>query len=178
MKYLIFTLFFISSLRGVAQEDSLVIPARNQQVIDTAVFYGRSISPTYHSAVCTEFVIGVLKHFTKLTAQDITRIRIDQPRRSLQDVYDQIENGSPEPKGVYNALVSNGKGEAIDDWTKVLPGDFVQFWYPGSWGHCGIVSSINLENRTMLLHSSFPSTDGYGIQQFTIPDYCFFVRLK
>lgn len=178
MKHLLTALLLSLHLCATAQEDSLIIPQRNQQVIDTAVFYGRSISPTYQSAVCTEFVIGVLEHFIKLTQQDITNIRINQPRNSLSEVYDQINSGAPEPKGVYHALVSNGKGEPIDDWSKVFPGDFVQFWYPESWGHCGIVSSIDLETRTMMLHSSFPSTNGYGIQQFAIPDYCFFVRLK
>lgn len=178
MKHLVLALLFCTyHLAATAQVDSL-IPQRNQQVIDTAVRYGRSISPTYHSAVCTEFVIGVLEHFMNLTERDITNIRINQPRKSLSEVYDQINNGAPEPKGVYHALIANGKGEPIDDWSKVLPGDFVQFWYPQSWGHCGIVSSIDVANRTMLLHSSFPSTEGYGIQEFVIPDYCFFVRLK
>jgi len=151
---------------------------RNQQVLDTVIKYGREISPTYEDAVCTELVIGVLSHFFKLTKEDKTRIRIDQPRESLQDVYDGMKNGAPEPKGIYYALTTNGRGNAIDDWSKVLPGDFVQFWYPNSWGHCGIVSSIDLENKVMYLHSSFPSTSGYGIQKFQIPDYCFFVRLK
>jgi hypothetical protein len=151
---------------------------RNQQVLDTVIKYGRQISPTYEDAVCTELVIGVLSHFFKLTQEDKTRVRIDQPRESLDDVYKAMENGAPEPKGVYYALTSNGRGEAIEDWSKVRPGDFVQFWYPNSWGHCGIVGSIDLENKTMYLHSSFPTTGGYGVQKFQIPDYCFFVRLK
>lgn len=159
-------------------QDSIVLPEKNQQVLDTAMLYGRTISPTYESAVCTEFVIGVLEHFMKLSKEDKVNIRIDQPRESLNTVYQWMEDGSPQPKGVYNALISNGKGEAIDDITKVLPGDFVQFWYPSSWGHCGIVSSMDLEKGVMYLHSSYPSTDGYGIQPFVIPDYCFFVRLK
>lgn len=57
-------------------------------------------------------------------------------------------------------------------------GEFVKFWYYRSWGHCGIVHSIDLENKVMNLYSSFPSTDGYGVQSFDMPDYCYFVRLK
>ena len=60
---------------------------------------------------------------------------------------------------------------------KVLPGDFVQFW-TGTWGHCGIVKEIHPETKTMLLYSSFPSTNGYGVQKFSIPEYCYFVRLN
>lgn len=159
-----------------AQTDS--VPARNRQVIDTVLRYGPFISPTYAEAVCTEFVIGVLKHFIALNKEDITNIRINQPRKSLEDVYQQMENGSPYPKGVYYALTSNGKGTAVADKTAALPGDFVQFWYPHSWGHCGIVEHIDLEKNVMYLYSSFPSTDGYGVQEFEIPDYCYFVRLK
>lgn len=150
----------------------------NQRVIDTAVYYGRTISPTYQSAVCTEYVIGVLSHFIHLDSIDTVNIRIDQPRNSIDDVYAQIANGSPEPKGVYHALTSKGLGIPIDDWKQVEKGDFVQFWYDHSWGHCGIVESIDVENKTMMLHSSYPSTDGYGIQEFELPSYAWFVRLN
>lgn len=154
--------------------DSLSLPVRNRQIIDTATIYGRQISPTYHSAVCTEYVIGVLSHFVALTPQDKSNIRIIVK----EDVYGLIDNGSPQPKGVYHALTTNGMGVPVDDWNEVLPGDFVQFWYPHSWGHCGIVHSIDVKERYMSLYSSMPSTDGYGIQEFAIPDYCFFVRLR
>jgi hypothetical protein len=150
----------------------------NQRVIDTAVYYGRTISPTYQSAVCTEYVIGVLSHFIQLDSIDTVNIRIDQPRTSIDDVYAQIANGSPEPKGVYHALTSKGLGIPIDDWKQVERGDFVQFWYDHSWGHCGIVEYIDIENKTMMLHSSYPSTDGYGIQEFELPSYAWFVRLN
>ncbi len=172
-------LFFISlSVGNLFSQDSIrSLRITNQQVIDTAVFYGRTISPTYSSAVCTEFVIGVLGHFIPLTTEDTINIRIDQPRKNIQEVYDQMKNGAPFPKGVVYALTKNGHGEAIEDWKEVKKGDFVQFWFPNSWGHCGIVESINLENKTMELHSSYPSTNGYGIQTFEIPNYCYFVRL-
>lgn len=152
-------------------------PYLNQCVIDTTLKYGKTISPTYYSAVCTDFIIGVLGYFVELDSIDTVNIRIDQPRNSLEDVYSQIENGSPEPKGVYYALISKGIGIPIDDWAQVKRGDFVQFWYDHSWGHCGIVDSINIQEKVMWLHSSFPSTDGYGIQRFQIPDYSWFVRL-
>lgn len=178
MKLAFHALFILFALNCWSQDSIVVLPPKNQQVLDTAIKYGRTISPIYESAVCTEFVIGVLEHFISLSTEDIVNIRIDQPRKDLNTVYGWIENGSPEPKGVYNALLSNNKGEAVDDWTKVLPGDFVQFWYPRSWGHCGIVDHIDWENNVMFLHSSYPSTDGYGVQPFMIPAYCYFVRLK
>jgi len=156
---------------------SAQIPALNQRVIDTTVMYGKTISPTYYSAVCTDFIIGVLGHFIALDSADTVNIRIDQPRSSADDIYLQIEKNSPEPKGVYYALIRKGAGIPIDDWTQVKRGDFVQFWHDHSWGHCGIVDSINVQGKKMWLHSSYPSTDGYGIQQFDIPPYSWFVRL-
>lgn len=149
------------------------IPPMNQKIIDYVVKKGREISPTYHQAVCTELVIGVLEHFILLTKEDKTRIRII----TKEDVYKLREAGSPIPKGVYFALTANKKGKAIDRLEDVKPGDFVQFWEE-HWGHCGIVESIDLVTKTMKLHSSFPSTDGYGIQTFNIPNECYFVRLN
>lgn len=174
-------LLCLISFSGNAQsnkDSTLNLPPLNRQVLDTAIMYGRVISPTYESAVCTEFVIGILGRFMALTQQDTINIRIDQPRANLKEVYQQIENGSPYPKGVVYALTSNGKGVEITNRNEVLAGDFVQFWYPNSWGHCGIVECIDIENKVLWLHSSYPSTSGYGIQPFHMPEYCHFVRLK
>jgi len=155
-----------------AQYDSL--PQKNREVLLAAEKYGPQISPTYEKAVCTEFVIGILGHFFTLTAEDKKRIRIIVK----ENVYTLIANDSPLPRGVYYALTANGRGMALNSTSDVLPGDFVQFWYPLSWGHCGIVKSINVAAGTMELYSSFPSTGGYGIQEFSIPEYSWFVRLR
>lgn len=165
----IIVLFLSNKLKS--QVDSFTYV--NQKVIETVEKFGPIISPTYETAVCTELVIEILDHLVELDSIDRSKIRII----IVEDVYALIENGSPLPKGVYHALTSNGKGIPIDDFKDVLPGDFVQFWYPHSWGHCGILHSIDLEKKMMKLYSSFPSTSGYGIQEFEIPDYCYFVRL-
>lgn len=149
------------------------IPLRNQQVIDTIKKYGPIISPTYKKAVCTELVIPVIEKFHKLNKTDKNRIRIITGK----NIQELIKEGSPIPKGVYYALTEKEIGEPVDILEDVLPGDFVQFW-TDTWGHCGVVKSIDAKNKTMQLYSSFPSTDGYGIQLFRIPDYCFFVRMK
>jgi len=149
------------------------IPARNKQIIDTVVKYGPTISPTYKKAVCTELIIPVIEKFHKLNKADKNHIRIIT-KRNIQQL---LEEDSPVPKGVYYALIEKGIGEPVGDMNKVLPGDFVQFWTK-TWGHCGIVKSIDVDNGTMELYSSFPSTNGYGIQLFRIPEYCFFVRMK
>ncbi len=149
------------------------LPARNKQVIDTIVKYGPKISPTYKKAVCTELVIPIVEKFYKLNKTDKSRVRIitDQNIQSL------LKKDSSIPKGVYYALTEKGVGQPINDINDVLPGDFVQFWTK-TWGHCGVVKSINATNNTMELYSSFPSTDGYGIQVFRIPEHSFFVRLR
>lgn len=173
MKHIFFSLF-LSAFQFLAfSQDTLGIPAKNKEVLDYVRLKGREISPTYSSAVCTELVIGVLKHFLDLSAEDKSRIRII----TSDDVFQLIKDSSDVPKGVYYALLSNGKGSAVLSLDDVKPGDFVQFWYE-SWGHCGIVESVDCLTNKMKLHSSFPSTNGYGIQEFDIPSFCFFVRLK
>ncbi|MFM9944821.1 MAG: hypothetical protein ACKVQB_06265 [Bacteroidia bacterium] len=149
------------------------VPEKNQQIIAYTEKHGRSISPTYEKAVCTELVIGILKNFIELTKEDKKRIRII----TNEDVYKLRANNSQIPKGVYYALTENGMGIPIDSLKNVKPGDFVQFWYE-YWGHCGIVKSLDAQAKTMDLHSSFPSTNGYGVQTFEIPKECYFVRLK
>lgn len=171
---IILLLFNFTFLTESAFSQSDSICSMNQKVIQTVEKYGPTISSSYEKAVCTELVIGILKHLINLSSIDKSRIRII----TSKDVYKLMEEGSPIPKGVYYALSENGKGIPIDDICEVLPGDFVQFWYPDSWGHCGIVHSLDPDNKIMKLYSSFPSTSGYGIQEFEIPEYCYFVRLK
>lgn len=149
------------------------IPEKNKRIIEYAEKYGPAISPTYEQAVCTEFVIGILEKFIDLTKEDKKRIRII----TNEDIYVLRSQHSPIAKGVYYALILSGKGDAVDKPVNVKPGDFVQFWYQ-NWGHCGIVKSIDLKLNSMELYSSFPSTNGYGMQNFKIPEEAYFVRLK
>jgi hypothetical protein len=156
---------------GQAQQDH--IPSKNKAILDSIVKYGPTISSTYEKAVCTEMVIQLLEKFQPLTKTDKSRIRII----TNEDIYTLLKQNSSIPKGVYYALTAKGIGKSIDDIKSVLPGDFVQFW-TGTWGHCGIVKEIYPETKKMVLYSSFPSTNGYGTQTFSIPEYCYFVRLK
>lgn len=173
MKYYLFFLSLVLfQVLGFSQ-DTLDIPAKNKEVLDFVRLKGREISPTYPSAVCTELVIGVLDHFVELNSEDKSRIRII----TTDDVFQLIKDSSDVPKGVYYALITKGSGLPIVTLDDVKPGDFVQFWYE-SWGHCGIVESVDCLTNKMKLHSSFPSTNGYGVQEFDIPSFCFFVRLK
>lgn len=162
--------FFISAFKANAEDG---IPAKNIRILKYVVRNGANISPTYEQAVCTELVIGVLKNFTDLSNTDKKRIRI------ISDTNISIlrAQGSQIPKGISYALTESKKGMSIDKIENVEPGDFVQFWNL-TWGHCGIVKSIDINTHTMELYSSFPSTHGYGIQRFDIPAECYFVRLK
>lgn len=172
-RMLILFLIFNSALsHSYAQTESNPIPIRNQQIIDTIKKYGPVISPTYKKAVCTELLIPVINKFHKLNKTDKNRIRII----TTGDIQQMLKQNSSVPKGVYYALIEKGIGHHVD-LKNVLPGDFVQFWTE-TWGHCGVVKSIDTENMTMDLYSSFPSTDGYGIQRFKVPEYCFFVRMN
>ena len=170
-KTLLFLFVLLSTTLNYGQEIS--IPQKNKDVIESVVKFGPTISSSYEKAVCTELVIQILEKFTPLTKTDKSRVRII----TNENVYTLLKQNSPIPKGVYYALTSKGIGQPIDTLSKVLPGDLVQFW-TGTWGHCGIVKSVDLESKTMELYSSFPSTSGYGIQTFDIPEYCYFVRLK
>ena len=167
---LTFAVLFFTTAKSAAQ-----IPEMNQCVIDTMIKYGPTISSTYNKAVCTELVIKVIEKIHPLDKTDKSRIRIITDKV----ICDLLENNSSITKGIYYALTAKEIGITVDDLADVLPGDFVQFWMDNClWGHCGVVKSINYEDNTMDLYSSFPSTNGYGIQTFPITKYCYFVRLK
>ena len=148
------------------------LPTKNILVVETVKKYGPEISPTYEKAVCTELVIQVIEKIQPLEDIDKKRIRIITD----ENIQELLKQNSPIPKGVFYALTEKEIGFAVKK-EEVLEGDFVQFWTE-TWGHCGIVKSINLDKKEMELYSSFPSTKGYGIQKFSIPEHVFFVRLK
>ncbi|KQS93032.1 hypothetical protein [Chryseobacterium sp. Leaf394] len=154
------------------KELSKKIPEKNILIVEAIKKFGPEISSTYEKAVCTELVIQIIEKFHHLEERDKFRIRIITDG----NIQDLIKENSPIPKGVFYALTEKGIGIPIKK-EDVLEGDFVQFWTP-TWGHCGIVKSISLEKQEMELYSSFPSTKGYGIQKFKIPEYTFFVRVK
>jgi|GEM_PF-914741 len=80
-------------------------------------------------------------------------------------------------KGVVQWAKDYKKGVEIRK-EEAIEGDLIQFWYPNSYGHCGILKSIDLYNKKITLYSSFPSTHGYGIQEFDLSPYTYFARLK
>ncbi len=151
----------------------LEIPKKNKLIVDNVKKYGPEISSTYEKAVCTELLIKILEKTQALNKIDKKRIRII----TNQNIQELLKQDSKIPKGVYYSLIEKGIGIPIDNKEEILEGDLVQFWTE-TWGHCGIVKSINLDKNEMELYSSFPSTNGYGIQKFDIPKYSFFVRLK
>jgi len=83
-------------------------------------------------------------------------------------------------KGVVQWIVDSKNGIEIDFKHGEIPieGDIVQFWKVNSFGHCGILKSIDVINNKITLYSSFPSTKGFGIQEFDLPEYIYFGRLK
>ena len=149
------------------------IPPKNQLLVKAAKEFGPDISATYEKAVCTELVIQVLEKVQPLTKTDKRRIRII----TNEDIQQLLNDNSNLPKGVYYALSEKVIGIPVSDQNEVQEGDLVQFWTE-TWGHCGIVKSIDPAKNEMELYSSFPSTNGYGIQKFPIPAHSFFVRLK
>lgn len=152
------------------------IPPKNKRIIEYVEANGDLIAPTYQKAVCTEFVIQVIEAFNPLTKKERKDIRIITDRA----LNEMIKQDDDIIKGVYTALVSGGKGNAVSDPRDVQPGDFVQFWntsYGWSWGHCGIVKAIVL-SESIILYSSHPMTNGYGTHTFDWPDKIYFARLK
>ena len=162
-----------SDRKIVDKKKKLEIPEKNKIIVNIVKKYGSEISPTYKKAVCTELVIQVLEKVHDLNDIDKKRIRIITD----QNIHKLLKENSEIPKGIYFSLIKKGIGIPIDHKNEVCEGDFVQFWTE-SWGHCGIVKTINPAKNEMELFSSFPSTNGYGIQKFNIPEHSFFVRLK
>lgn len=156
-----------------AQPVIIELPEKNKLIIEATKKFGPGISPTYEKAVCTELVIQVLEKVQSLDANDKSRIRII----TNENIHQLLDQNSNIPKGVYYSLLAKERGIPIENIKDVLEGDLVQFWTE-SWGHCGIVKSVNPDKNEMELYSSFPSTNGYGIQKFSIPKHSFFVRLQ
>ena len=157
----------------IAKSNNIKILEKNKEVVRIVKEYGPNISSSYEKAVCTELVIQVIEKMSSLNERDKKRIRIITD----ENIQDLLKSESNIPKGVYYALKEKGIGVPIQNQNDVCEGDFVQFWTE-TWGHCGIVKSINPEKKEMELYSSFPSTNGYGIQKFNLPKYAFFVRLQ
>jgi hypothetical protein len=156
--------------------DTSTVPERNKAILRYAATQGPSIAPTYQSSVCTEYIITILSHFTKLSTDQKSKIRII----TQQDIESLLKSNSPIPQGVAYALSSTGAGTIVKK-EEVLAGDFVQFWntYRGqTTGHCGIVRALDLKKGLISLYSSSPSTKGHGEQLYVMPDYVFFVRMK
>lgn len=162
----------------ISIEETPPIPPQNQQILDYVAQHGYDIAPTYYTAVCTEFVVKVIEHFTPLTKLDKKRINIV----TNQDIGKLREQQSPIIKGVQYALVAANKGTAINDLKEVRPGDFFQMWFNTdktyNIGHCGIVKEINLTTNQIIIYSSDPSTNGFGKMVLTIPNQCYFVRMN
>lgn len=182
--HLIASLFIFFTLKGNEnieagrstfdkQTDTIKTPEKNKLILNAVKKYGPQISATYEKAVCTELVIQILEKVQDLNDIDKKRIRIITD----QNIQELLANNADIPKGVYFSLIKKGIGIPIEDKNEVCEGDFVQFWTT-TWGHCGIVKTIDPVKNEMELYSSFPSTNGYGIQKFNIPKYAYFVRLK
>jgi len=92
----------------------------------------------------------------------------------MEGIYQDIS------KGVVQWMVDSKKGVEIDFKRGETPieGDFVQFWKVNGFGHCGILKSIDIIKNKITLYSSFPSTKGYGVQEFDLPENVYFGRLK
>ncbi len=157
--------------------DTVNIPAKNKLIIKYAEAHGKEISPTYKTAVCTEYVIKILSNFTSLNNKQKSDIRIITDKK----IEDLLNANSPVTKGVYTSLTNSKIGIPIDKIEDVKAGDFVQFWnnFRGEFvGHCGIVRAIDTKKGIISMYSSSPKTNGHGKQTYIIPAYIYFVRLK
>lgn len=152
------------------------IPERNLAIIKYAEAVGDSLAPTYNTAVCTEYLVKIIEHFTPLTAKDKRLINIVDVDTLVEAIYAD----APKIRGVQTALVKSKKGKSIDDPEMVRPGDLVQFWnvfFNEPKGHCGIVLDYE-PNRYITLISSSKRTEGHGVQTYYWPEKAYFVRLN
>lgn len=157
--------------------DSTNVSPKNKLILKYAHVHGKEISPTYKSAVCTEYVIKVLSNFCQLNNKQKSEIRIITDKK----IDELLASDSEVTKGVYTALLNSKLGTPVKSLEEVKAGDFVQFWndYKGNYvGHCGIVRALDIKKGIISMYSSSPRTNGHGIQTYIIPKYIYFVRLK
>ena len=160
----------------LSENDSLkIIPPVNIAIMKLADSLGPAIAPTYETAVCTEYLIGVLNKIHPLTKKQMNIIRIvDHDTLELA-----IAADAANIRGVQTALVKSNLGIPIDNPEDVRPGDLLQFWnvsYRGPKGHCGIVLDL-VPYRYITMMSSSTRTNGHGIQTFWWPEKTYFVRM-
>lgn len=152
------------------------IPEKNLAIIKYAEAVGDSLAPTYNTAVCTEYLVKILEHFTPLTKKDKRLINIVDADTLVESIYAD----EARIRGVQTALVKSKKGISIEDPDMVRPGDLVQFWnvfFNVPKGHCGIVLDL-VPNRYITLISSSKRTEGHGVQTYYWPEKAYFVRLN
>ncbi len=167
---------FSASEKVVNIKDLEDIPERNLAIIKYAAAVGDSLAPTYNTAVCTEYLIKIIEHFTPLTSKDKRLINIVD----ADTLIESINADELKIRGVQTALVKSKKGKSIEDPYLVKPGDMVQFWnvfFDEAKGHCGIVLDIE-PNRFITLISSSKRTEGHGVQTYYWPEKAYFVRLN
>ncbi len=121
---------------------------------------------------CVQFVLAVVKKLEPALSKEAeTRILISdiKPEDAIADKDGLVSKGDAKTKGVQQALVDAGVGEAVklDD---VQPGDFLQYWMKkkdGTWfGHAGIIHEVKKNKRgqpLVFLYGSHQSTGGIGI---------------
>lgn len=151
--------------------------SQNDSIISYVKKHGYTLAPSYKEVVCTNFLVKVLQHFTKVDKITYQRIQIITSKPISQ----LLEQKSEIPNGVCYALTSKGLGKYVT-LEEAKSGDFVQFWnsFFGiySSGHCGILDHIDYDQKKIYMYSSHPQTDGFGLHVFDMPDYVVFARLK
>ena len=108
-----------------------------------------------------------INNYSAKFADEMSKLNISFPNNHHNELMmdNQVMRVIWLAKGAGGFVEKRKAGYAIDI-ENAKAGDLVQIWYPGLYGHCGIVKYIDKKHKKIVMYSSFPSTGGFGVQWF------------
>ena len=108
-----------------------------------------------------------INNYSAKFADEVSGLNISFPNNHRNELMmdNQVEHVLLIAKGAGGVVEKRKTGYAINI-ENAKAGDLVQIWYPGLYGHCGIVKYIDKKHKKIVMYSSFPSTGGFGVQWF------------
>src|SRR5687767_9995639 len=134
-------------------------------------FEGKKYGSGKGQLVCTTYAMGVLEEAGYRVTELGKQVINIQWGWSTRQIEEAVKSNDPKAAGVVYYLLASKQGEAVDDYSKIRPGDFLQYWRwlknekTGAYamaGHTAQVAAV-LGDGKVRLHGSHLSAGGVGL---------------
>lgn len=179
MKYRLPFYLLFSSLLAAAPSD-LEMAHRMAGGVFRGWTYG-SYSSAKKQVDCTTFISAVIDTLVSQRGVAYTRemhrdVLINHPDLSRNAILAGPDPEDPRYAGVVYALEKYGLGYRISDFSKVQPGDFIQYWIKGSngkwFGHASLIESLRRDPKDgrykARIYGSHKSMNGIAVSGFEL----------